>query len=150
MTKLPGTASEDVQALNPELFGGKRPMFKGLKRERRNKYMAERVTSNGIHFASKAEARRYEELLLLQQAGEIRDLEAHPQFMLQEKFTDTYGQTHPSITYTADMRYRTTGQDHWVVEDVKGGTATATEAHRIRFKLAAKRYEDCEFREVRS
>lgn len=42
-----------------------------------HKYHAKPTTVDGIRFASKAEARRYSELRLLEKAGEIKNLEAH-------------------------------------------------------------------------
>ena len=60
-------------------------------------------------FASRAEARRGEELALLQKAGVISCLEYQPKFVLCLK---------PRITYTADFRYVEDGKV--TVEDVKG------------------------------
>ena len=48
----------------------------------RPKYRAVPTVIDGIRFASKAEARRYGELRLLEQAGEIRDLVRQPRFAL--------------------------------------------------------------------
>ena len=76
-----------------------------------NKYKAVRTWSNswGVWFASGAEATRGEELLLLQRAGEICELERQPQFTLWEK---------PKITITLDFAYFEEGKR--VYEDVKG------------------------------
>ena len=53
----------------------------------------ERVTSSGavIRFDSQKEARRYDHLILRQQAGEIRDLRLQVDFTLQEAYTDQEG-----------------------------------------------------------
>lgn len=47
-------------------------------RFRSSKYGAQRTTIDGIAFASKREASRYQELKLMQMAGEIQDLELQP------------------------------------------------------------------------
>ena len=84
---------------------------------RRSKYGAVRTTVDGIAFASKAEARRYRELRLLERAGEIRDLELQPAINL-----DAPGGPARVGVYRADFRYyrRTPAgwADTW--EDVKG------------------------------
>jgi len=76
-----------------------------------NKYGAKRTWSELCQreFASKAEARRGEELHLLQLAGEISDLEYQVKFILNEK---------PKITYSADFKYICNGED--IYEDTKG------------------------------
>jgi hypothetical protein len=63
-----------------------------------NKYGAKRTYSELCDrtFASKAEAKRGEELRLLEMAGEISDLEYQPKFTLCEK---------PRITITLDFAY---------------------------------------------
>ena len=60
-------------------------------------------------FPSKAEARRGEELHLLQRAGEITDLEYQVKFVLSIA---------PKVTITLDFGYKENGQQ--VYEDVKG------------------------------
>ena len=47
-----------------------------------NKYHAHKITVNGLTFDSKKEARRYSELLLLQQKGLISDLQRQVKFVL--------------------------------------------------------------------
>lgn len=93
-------------------------------RLRRNKYHAQPVETDGHRFASKAEARRYQELKLLQRAGHIRGLRVHPRFSLDvnDQFV---------TVYTPDFCYLEHGQI--VVEDVKG--ARTTDASRLRMKL---------------
>ena len=92
---------------------------------RRQKYGAIRTTVNGITFASRAEARRYQALLLLERAGEIRDLELQPAYPFVIKGI-LVG------TYRADFRYRVPGQPVPVVEDVKG---VRTPVYRLKAKL---------------
>ena len=75
---------------------------------------AEKTESNGIQFASKAEARRYNELCLLELAGEITNLECHPRFEL-EVAGEIIGR------YTPDFAYDEKGTPKRIVEEVKGG-----------------------------
>lgn len=127
-----------------------------------NKFGARKVEVGGYTFASKAEARRYEELRMLVLAGEIRDLVVHPGFALYVpsfssdrpgpdcdeapvRLALCYGTYGPGCEarkigmYHADFAYWTNGG--WgVVEDVKGGNATRTEAYRLRKKMVEISY----------
>jgi hypothetical protein len=69
------------------------------------------VEDGGYRFDSKAEHRRWQQLVLLQQAGAITDLIVHPPFRLTVN-----GQV--ICTYIADFAYYE-GTNR-VVEDVKG------------------------------
>lgn len=77
----------------------------------RNKYRAIRTFSElcGRTFESKAEARRGEELKLLEQDGVIKDLEYQVPFLLCRK---------PSIKIKVDFAYKLDGQIFF--EDIKG------------------------------
>ena len=61
----------------------------------------ERVTASGavLRFDSQKEARRYDHLILRQQAGEIRDLRLQVDFTLQEAYTDQEGRRIRAIRY---------------------------------------------------
>lgn len=77
-----------------------------------SKYNANRTKVDGISFASKAEARRYSELMLLAKAGQISALVLQPKYPLHVK---DWKIGH----YIADFSY--IGADgKQVVEDVKG------------------------------
>jgi len=78
---------------------------------RGNKYSAKKTYSElcGRKFDSKAEARRGEELELLQKAGEIRDLQYQVKFTLHHK---------PIITIKLDFVYEENGET--IFADVKG------------------------------
>lgn len=80
---------------------------------RKNKFRAVAVTIDGIRFASKKEAARYNELKLLEKAKEIFGLEVHPRFRIVVNDKRI-------CTYVADFRYwdERSGRDR--VEDVKG------------------------------
>ena len=52
------------------------------KRYAGNKYGSRKVEVNGIVFDSKREAARYQELLLLEKAGEIKDIRRQVKYVL--------------------------------------------------------------------
>lgn len=97
-----------------------------------NKYHAIPTEVDGHRFASRAEARRYSELRLMEQAGEITALELQPVFPLVVNDTKVG-------TYIADFRYRTSA-GVLVIEDVKGGNATRTPVYRLKVKLVRALY----------
>jgi len=45
-----------------------------------HKYRAKPCVIDGTHFPSQAEGRRYQELRLMEKAGEISELEVHPRY----------------------------------------------------------------------
>ena len=114
----------------------------------------ERVTPSGavLHFDSQKEARRYDQLIALEQAGQIRDLRLQVDFTLQEAYTDTEGRRVRAIRYKADFTYyeppdRKLYVSHapwyaeqsglpWVlvVEDVKS-RATRTKEYLLKRKM---------------
>ena len=91
-------------------------------------------------FDSTAEARRYDELLLLEQAGTISELAIHPTYELQAAFT-AGGKRHAAIRYEGDFSYTEGGRV--VVEDVKGHR---TEVFKLKEKLFRFRYPAIDFR----
>lgn len=107
-----------------------------------------------VDFDSKKEARRYDELMAMLRAGQIRDLKLQPQFTIQEAYTTPEGQRVRVIRYQADFSYeRATepdcnGEIHWlrVVEDVKS-RATKTRVYEIKKKLLREKL-GIEIREV--
>ena len=113
--------------------------------ERRQKYNAQPTEVDDLRFDSKAEARRYQQLQIMERTGEIRNLMVHPRFDLQAAFTDAFGQKHRAIRYTADFQYMRESDGERVVEDVKDGKATQDAAFSIRWKLAIKRYPTIKF-----
>ncbi len=99
----------------------------------------ERVTASGavLRFDSQKEARRYDHLILRQQAGEIRDLRLQVDFTLQEAYTDPEGRRVRAIRYRADFTYRER-DGRLVVEDVKS-KPTRTREYLIKRKLMKER-----------
>ena len=96
----------------------------------RSKYGAKKTQVDGITFASKAEARRYGELKLLERAGEISDLRLQPGFELAPsvKFTGAARAT-PALRYRADFSYLD-ASGRRIIEDVKGMPTTAYRMRR--------------------
>ncbi len=113
---------------------------------RTTKYGNRKVVVDDRVFDSGAEAHRYQELKLLEQAGEISQLTCQPKFILQEGFRDFQGSSERAITYTADFSYYERGIH--VVEDVKSPATRADKAYRLKVKLFKKRFPGIEFREV--
>jgi Protein of unknown function (DUF1064) len=111
-----------------------------------NKYGAKPIEFEGIRFDSQAEYRRYVELKLMVNSCDISDLAVHPKYELQPSFKYN-GKTERAITFTPDFEYIT--REGWkVVEDVKGGNATKTEAYSIRRRLLIRQHPDIKFMEV--
>lgn len=106
---------------------------------RRNKYGAVPTIVDGIRFSSKAEARRYGELKLLQHAGHIKLLETQPRFPLIVKGILI-------CKYVADFQYYDVQKKCDVVEDVKGVIAAHS---KIKMKLFTVLYPLYDFRVVK-
>lgn len=116
-------------------------------RNKKNKYgvsKKEERTYNNITFASKAEMKRYKELLLLLKAGQIFDIELQPEFVLQEKFEHN-GTKYCGIKYRGDFGYFENNKR--VIEDVKGHI---TKEYTIKKKLLLKKYPEIDFREIKA
>jgi hypothetical protein len=110
----------------------------------RNKYQAIKTTVDGIEFDSRKEARRYQELLLLQRAGAIRNLQRQVKYVLIPAQYDTYARLgkkgqrlkdgkvllERECAYIADFVYDENGKT--VVEDTKG---VKTKDYTIKRKL---------------
>lgn len=90
-----------------------------------------------LRFDSQKEAGRYDQLILRQQAGEIRDLRLQVDFTLQEAYTDQEGRRIRAIRYRADFTYRER-DGRLVVEDVKS-RPTRTREYLIKRKLMKER-----------
>lgn len=93
-----------------------------------------------LTFASQAEARRYDDLVLLERAGVIAELELQPSFKVGRK-------TERAIIYIADFRYRELDSGLRIVEDVKS-VVTKTAAFGIKRRLFLYQNPDIVFRIV--
>ena len=97
-----------------------------------NKYNSRRIAIDGYAFDSIKESQRYGELKLMEKAGEISSLIVHPKYQLQPSFK-YHGETIRAIFYVADFEYFDC--DKVIIEDVKGGKGTLTEAFLLKAKL---------------
>lgn len=99
------------------------------KRNSGNKYSSKKVEVDGIIFDSKKEAKRFQELSLLEKAGAIQNLQRQVKYVLipAQREPDAIGKRGGPIkgkllerecTYIADFVYQEDGQT--VVEDTKG------------------------------
>lgn len=100
----------------------------------RVKYKNKKIEIEGILFHSKGEAKRYQELCLLQKTGEIFDLEIQKKYILQEKYTKNTRKVR-EITYIADFVYK--DKKGVVVEDFKG---FRTEMYKLKKKIFEYKY----------
>lgn len=97
------------------------------------KYNNKKVVIDGIKFDSTAEANRYKDLLLMQRAGEISDLELQPRFRLIKgvKFSGD-ARAKPDIRYTADFAYTDNKTGQRVIEDVKSKITREKTDYKMR------------------
>jgi hypothetical protein len=105
---------------------------------RRNKFGAVPTVVENIRFHSKKEARRYQELRLLEKAGEIRNLEIQPTFPLYVAKGD--GVPAHVADYVSDFRYFDVRAGSQRIEDVKGGRATKTPIYRLKKRMVEALY----------
>ena len=95
-----------------------------------NKYGNAKVTVEGITFDSKREARRYLDLLLLEKAGDISDLQRQVKYVLipAQREPDIIGPKcgrkpgkllEHEVSYVADVVYKDKDGNQ-IVEDTKG------------------------------
>lgn len=103
-----------------------------VSKKSKSKYGAHKITVDGITYDSEKEYRRHRELLLIQKAGEIQDLDRQVPFVLIEK--SKYGR---EIKYVADFVYIQNGKK--VVEDVKS-EPTKTPLYKLKKRLLAEKY----------
>ena len=95
-----------------------------------NKYHNKSTIVNGIRFSSKKEAKRYQDLKLLEENGDIKDLK------LQSRFNFPMG-----VFYKGDFSYLENGK--LIVEDVKG---VKTAVFILKIKCFKYFYPDIELR----
>nr|DAI03029.1 MAG TPA: Endonuclease [Caudoviricetes sp.] len=111
-----------------------------------SKYHSKKTTRGGVTFDSRMEARRYDELLLLQQAGKIKNLRRQVKFVLiptqrEPKIIGPRGGVkngkllERECSYVADFVYSENGK--MVVEDAKG---VRTKDYIIKRKLMLRVY----------
>ena len=99
-----------------------------------NKYGNKKITVDNILFDSKKEAKRYQQLKLMEKAGLITNLALQPKFILQDSFVYK-NRTYRKIEYIADFSYIRVNDDMLVVEDVKG---LKTDVFKLKEKMFLK------------
>ena len=87
-----------------------------------SKYKNKPVELDGIKFASRRERNRFSELKILQRAGHISKLTAHPKFVLLVDGGSFVG------TYTPDSLYFENGE--LIIEDVKSPATQKNSLYR--------------------
>lgn len=103
----------------------------------RRKYGNVKTMVDGIKFDSKAEAKRYCELKLLERGGVIKNLTLQQKYELQPKY-EIDGRKERAITYIADFVYYDIQKEKLVVEDVKG---VETKDFKLKKKMFEYRYK---------
>lgn len=103
------------------------------------KYHAKPTIIDGIRFASKAEARRYQQLRLLERANEITGITLQPPFDIIIKGVKV-------CRYVADFQYTDKLTRKVVIEDVKG---LRTPVYKIK-KALMKAVHGIEIQEVQA
>jgi hypothetical protein len=91
-------------------------------------------------FASKKEATRYGELLILLRCNAITQLRTQPRYLLVEPF-ERNGEKYRAVHYVGDFSYIEDGKE--ICEDTKG---METPLFKLKRKLFLQRYPDIELR----
>lgn len=114
-------------------------MTSTLRLTRRPKYGNRKTEVDGILFDSAKEAKRYQELAMLEKAGHIRELERQPKFPLYCPMR-SFGAHELVGVYRADFRYREGREGLLVVEDVKSPATKANALYRWKKKHVEAQY----------
>src|SRR5262249_782010 len=96
------------------------------------KYHNRKTEHQGIQFDSQKEAKRYQELLLLQRAGLIQNIELQPRY-------DLVVNGHKCGFYRGDFRYEEVATGRPILEDVKS-PVTRTAVYMLKKKLVKALY----------
>lgn len=132
----------------PQTILDRNPQLQHLSGEssKPNKYHANKTTIDGITYDSAKEGQRYQQLLLLQRAGQISDLKRQVRFELQAGFVGLNGKWVRPIYYVADAEYWEQGKH--VIEDTKSPATRKIKSYLIKKKMFENKYRDIEFREA--
>ena len=104
--------------------------YNEAKQEKPSKYFNKKTTLHGITFDSQKEAGRYQELLWMQRAGMVRNIELQPRY-------DLVVNGKKCGFYKGDFRYENVKTGEIVVEDVKG---MRTQIYILKRKLVKALY----------
>ena len=111
-----------------------------------NKYHNKKVKIDNITFDSKLEAKRYQELKLLESKGLIKDLKVHPSYELIPTFKKN-DKTYKKTYYKADFSYYDNELGKTIIEDTKG---FKTDVYTLKKKLFEYQYKDLTIREIKA
>jgi len=127
---------------NNKLMTETKPKYKA------SKYRNVKTTVDGITYDSAKEARRHQELLLMERAGLIHGLERQKPFVLVKSVV-LDGRKKPAIRYFADFYYRicVNGEYSLFVEDTKSPITRKDPLYRAK-KHMMKAFHDIEITEV--
>lgn len=140
-----GLTVKDLERLGPAAQKQVLEKLGLVNQPKQVKYHNEKDERGTIEFASKREAARYDELLLLLKSEKIRKLKLQPQFTLQESYITPEGERIRAVKYVADFSYERPaapdkyGQVVWLleVEDAKG---VRTEKYKLKKKIMQEKF----------
>jgi len=112
-------------------------LWKELEEKKKHKYWAEKLELDWVKFASKKEAKRYNELQFLKNTWKIRNLMLQVSFILQEWF-EWNGQKIRPIKYIADFVYEDE-KGLKIVEDTKW---FKTKEYLLKRKMFLKKFSN--------
>jgi hypothetical protein len=107
---------------------------------KKNKYHAKPIVVGGVKWDSTGEYNRWQELKLLEGAGEIDCLSRQKVFVVQDKFRDNTGKTQRAIKMRMDFVYRETDTGRWIAEDYKGFTTAHWKDKAKMFRMKYTNY----------
>lgn len=111
----------------------------------KSKYHNKKTIIDDITFDSKLEAKRYQELKLMEQNGLIKDLLLQPNYELIPSFKKNNSAFLKS-SYRADFSYFDIELGKTIVEDTKG---FKTDTYLLKRKLFEYNYPELEIKEVK-
>ena len=109
------------------------------------KYKNKKTIVDDIQFDSKLEAKRYNELKLLEKSGKIKELQLQPSFELIPSFKKN-GKTFRKAIYKADFSYIDTETGETIIEDTKG---YVTELYKLKKKIFEYKFQNLTIREIK-
>ena len=109
------------------------PQIKRMGEASKSRINHQRVVANGIEFDSKVDHDRYLELLVMERAGAISELECHPTWELIPTQKVPGKRALRGHRYTADFKYMRDGK--LIVEDVKSVRSREERDYIINRKL---------------
>lgn len=112
-----------------------------IKPKKRNKYGAKKTQIGDTVFDSRKEAKRFQELKLLEKTGYISDLKIQVKFSICPKS----GGNKRERFYIADFVYKEGGKS--IIEDVKSEITRKNAVYSLKKALVQWQYTDYIFRE---